>query len=210
MSAFSQFLGNGVFVNDPTLLPRNAPTADSVARANVGSDGSTFFTGGSFAIDRIPGSVQVDSNWTLNTYKTIANISGQSGIVSCFVGPTLPTSGDTNTWRITVDGSTPYVIVMTTAANASRCLLGAVFQPADFYATPLVFGATAVSPDGLTLASGTVNTGIQVPSPYDFPAASRPLLRYTSSLLVEAQISVNLTTTTNSERRCAFVQQRTT
>lgn len=205
MSVLSQFFAGGRFITDPTLFSRMNGLATKFARNGNLSTSADIFTGTTAAIDRIPGSVQDDTNWTADTYKTILNLSGQSGLVVGFLGPTLPTAGDTNTMRITVDGAA-YTIVLTAQVNAGRSYLACVRSNTIYTTVDTEMAYAGTSSDGLT---AYITFVAAILSPSDALATGATLLRFSSSLMVEMKISVNLTTTTNVERRSAVILQRT-
>lgn len=188
-------------------MPRFSVTSSSLRRGTLLADAANFWTGATGSIDRIPGSVQNDTNWTASTYKTLLNLSA-AGFVSAFIGPTLPTAADTNTWRITVDGA-QYTVTLTAQNNADRCVLGFA-QPVTLYTvtTGPVWLAAGVASDNMTTnIDAQTETNLMDPNLL-VGYQGAPLLQFNSSLLVEAQISVNLTTTTARERRSGVMLYR--
>lgn len=194
------------WISDPSEFPLwsaiaanfTIPTTDASSTAN-------FFTGTVGSVDRY--GTDVDSNWTLNTYKTLLNLTAtKAGFLSTIVGPTMTTAADTMTLRITVDGA-QYVLTPGVAQqNASRIIVGSIFKDTFLSGSSGWTGQYAgVSSDGITLSAGSLS----LPQTFTMWNLGAPILRFTSSLLVEAKISTNLTTTTNQERRCGVIYLRT-
>lgn len=208
LAAVAAAMGAGYFI-DPRVLSRNSVQATKIARDGLLSSDATFWTGHAAAIDRVPGTVQDDTNWTADTYKTLVNLSGQSGLISQFIGPTLPTAADTNTWRITRDGTTAVEITMTAQANANRCVLGELIRVGTSPATDIVSSSSGASSDGLTFYADPITSSILF-SPRELKLFGSGLLfRFNTSILVEAKISVSLSTTAAQERRSGVMLQRT-
>jgi len=206
MSVLSQFFTGGRFITDPTLFSRISRPSPGIVR-DVASSNALFWTGGIGSIDRIPGSVQVNSDWTADTYKTIASLTTKAGLVSHFIGPTLTTDADTCTMRITIDGGSAVTIVLTAQENTTRVMLGLIrptglFTVAD---TQLLFDA--VPSDDLTAELSSSSVSVDAPQQLLYWGA--PLLRFTSSLLVEMKASTNITGTASQQRRAGVVLIRT-
>jgi hypothetical protein len=214
MSTLSQLLGGGRFLSDPRqLLAVSAASGAfsfALSAASINATTATFFTGGASSVDRGKGT-DVDSNWTATTYKTIVNLTAtKGGFFTGFLGPTLASGGDTVTVRYTIDGGASVTRTMTAQANAHRCYHGLLLEGSTFITEAFnrQFKATGSPSDGTTYySSDTDSTLIPIMSDTALSLGSAMVI-FQSSLLIEAQISQNLTTTTNQERRCAAFWRR--
>lgn len=104
--------------------PIKSVVASTMGTPSTAGNAAGFFTGDSYSMDRQ--GAQDDLNWTADTYKTIVNLTAtKSGILSGFIGPTLPTAGDACTLRVTIDGVAA-VLVGTSQENAARIMFGPV------------------------------------------------------------------------------------
>jgi len=211
MSNFSQFVGGGVFITDATLLPRYSVGSSSLLRVagttNVAATTVAFYTGGVASIDRIPSSVQDDTNWTADTYKTITTVTG-AGYFSGFVGPTAASAGDITTLEVTVDGGTAQEVAMPAQNNGDRVFAGSATGLAFFWGGTQIqpMDLAGTSSDGfIANVGGATNAYVCPLAPHDVWALGGYLVNFTSSLLVRAKHSQNLTTTTARERRSAAI-----
>lgn len=211
MSTLSQLFGGNRFLTDPTQMPIYSATSATL-NTSINDFASTvagFFTGNNDSVDRY--GVQDDTNWTANTYKTILSLTAtKAGYVSTLIGPTHATAGDTLIWRLTVDGGAPaYVLTAGTAqANTSRIVIGNVMDNRSYTTAGrfLLLNSVGAPSDGITADISAQPTWIGVHLAF---WTGSPLLRFNSSLLVEAKASQNITATANVERRSAVVYQRT-
>lgn len=178
----------------------------SSASANLAANVADYFTGQAYSLDRQ--GVDVNTDYTASSAKTIVNIASGSGYLAGVVGPTLTNVGDTAIFTITVDGGSAVAITVTNQVAAGRCCLGYAMSPAIFTTADRVYASAAgVSTKSSTAYLGTPNYR----APMDvFTAMAMGLgvLYFSSSLLVTITSSINQTATANQERRSGALYQR--
>lgn len=214
MSTLSQLLGGGQFLSDPRqLLAVSAASGAfsfALSAGSINATQATFFTGNASSVDRGKGA-DLDSNWTATTYKTILSLTAtKGGFFTGFLGPTLATAADTCTVRYTIDGGASVTRTMTAQGNAHRCYHGLLLEGSTFITEAFnrQLSASGAPSDGTSFYSDdTDSTLIPIMADTGLSLGSAMVI-FQSSLLVEAQISQNLTTTTNQERRCAAFYRR--
>lgn len=195
-----------IFQKSIDWWPIKSVVASTMGTPSTAGNAAGFFTGDGYSMDRQ--GAQDDTNWTADTYKTIVNLTAtKSGLLTGFVGPTLPTAADTCTIRVTVDGVAA-TLVGTAQENAARIIFGPLPAIETVFTTAnrLIASMGAAPSDGITLRG---NAGTVI-GPMDALFYGCPVIRFNASLLIEAKISVNLTTTTNVERRCGVYYLRNT
>ncbi len=198
---------SGMFLTDiQDLAPvMSVPAGAVTANAGSLSTDALFWTGQNDSVDRQ--GVQDDTNWTANTYKTILSLTAtKRAFFSGFIGPTL-NSGETLQLRVTTDGaaytSSPY----TAQVTGDRIVIGPMLpRESTFTSAARVLGLTSgTSSDGITLRISET----QVVATQFALLWGSPIIRCLQSLLIEARISVSLSTTTNRERRSGAYYVRT-
>lgn len=199
---------SGMFLTDISDLGpvKSVPAGNIQTGVATVSTGSTMWTGQNDAIDRQ--GAQDDSNWSANTYKTVVNLTATKRIFfSCFVGPTLPTAGDTLQLRVTVDGAQYTTPAFASQVNGDRIVIGPTVPRDTTFTTAsrLVGLMTGTSSDGITLKANEA----QLVSTEFSLSAGAPIIRCMQSLLIEARISVALSSTANQERRSGAFYIRT-
>ena len=123
-------LGNTKYFRDPSFLPRwygaNTLLIRSWNALTVNSSSTQFFTGAVGSIDRIPGTQYTSTGFTDSVWKTVASVSGGSGLISDIVGPQNAGGGAAADceFRFTVDDVLyPTILVDLTSTN-QRAWLG--------------------------------------------------------------------------------------
>lgn len=187
-------VSSGNNFRDPWLFTPMAVAANGfsiVSNANSASaaDTTAFFT------ELATRGLQDQTDWTANTYKTILNVSSGKGLVAAYIGPTCG-GAETHDIRFTVDG----VVTTLSILSASG------FRPA---LTSGGFVAASFTTAGLHAANayGTINAGKttfgdipsqlhQIPHWGWLSLMGTPLLRFNSSLLIEARNSAGITNST--------------
>lgn len=185
--------GGGIHFSDPWELWPARITAsllfvyDSAGTAR-NSTTTNFFT------EMARRGVQEQTNWTADTYKTIANISGKglfAGYVGCTAGGV-----ETHTLEVTVDGGTAVELAFDTMASGERAFLGvatmdSLYTLADNFYLP---GGEALDANKDTFDHTGSNRLI---APWSvLTLQGTPLLKFETSLLIRAKHSANITNST--------------
>ena len=150
-----------------------------------------------------------DTNWTADTYKTIANISG-AGLLYDAIGPAGLAGTPTTTMRITVDG-VAYTIAETATTTAHRLILGACFISDSTGAAFTVAANFANGVDSINAgktAQTVVTNGVWITDIGFMSMMGTPALYFGTSLLVEMKSSETNSTTTNRERSSGLIYRK--
>lgn len=168
------------------------------------SSAAEFWTGGIAARG-----VADDTNWTADTYKTIANISGK-GLIYNIIGPTGLAGTPTTTVRITRDGLVT-TIAEAASATAQRLLLGPAFPGAvtgtQFTVAGVFFNSLETMNAGKTAQIGaTAYTWLM--DILHMSSLGSPGLQFSQSCLIEMKSSESNSTTTNRERSSGIIYRK--
>ncbi len=201
---------NGAFFTDPRLMHQAFGTrialnngAFEIYDNTTGrfSDEANFFTRVGVV------GTAVDTNWTANSAKTILS-SSNGGFCSAIIGPVQATLGDTCKFRLTLDGVLYPDINYTAGAAAERPILGAVAYNGTYTSAGLDSqGYSDLSTDKKWSKIDGATVSPHILSVENSRALGRALLAWKTSILLEIEISTNLTTTTNQERQAGIVYQ---
>jgi len=183
--------GGKDFSNPAEFLPYCA----AVASLNVYDSGSTIRASDTVAffteMDRR--GVQDTTDWTADTYKTLLSISSGKGLVAALVGPTAG-GASTTTFRFTVDGVASTVAVAGLASGERATLMPMTAVGSD-YTTAAVWpdpGAEGLDADKATF--GAIRASSNIP-PWR-RMSEFPMLKFNTSLLIEAKHSASITNST--------------
>lgn len=170
--------------------------------ASVPSTGATFWSNVNNA------GVNVDSNWTADTYKTILNVTGERGLIMHILGPTVPNATTVITFRITIDG-TEYIYSFTTN-GAERVFMTCGVTAHNSTSTDTIdvdqYKVAATNYNSNELLRAGFNQWI--PTFNHSQMWGVPLLEYTTSAKVEIKIDANQTATANQERNSGVIYTR--
>jgi hypothetical protein len=207
------FRAPGPFIRDPRMLPRFTNDAQyilrSVSGTAIGSDNATFFTSGTAALDRIPGSGVTNNAYSANTYQTVLSYAGM-GILSNIVTAIGSASPTMHTLRVTIDGVAYELTGRSTTADTHRVVFGWALPTLATYhgagSGHYAFGHPAASGDGFTadLSYGSAGGAIYLLGPQD-PRIPYNVL-FERSILVEAKMSASSSGAANANRSAAIIQ----
>lgn len=185
-------VAGGAMFTDPDRFAKWQPNS-----ANL-SDGTNVATAAAFFSGMDDQGVHVDTDFTADTYKTIASISGAGEMIGA-VGPTAG-GAETTTFRITVDGVVTAVAVL--IASGDRAFLGPLSHLDQAVAgTGVPWTGDQDDLDGTKRISNPGSLDKFVFSSTAARAYGLPRLRFETSLLVEMKHSANVTATASRERR---------
>tara|TARA_R110002110_G_scaffold53263_3_gene154038 strand:+ start:178 stop:840 length:663 start_codon:yes stop_codon:yes gene_type:complete len=145
----------------------------------------------------------VDSNYTADTYKTLYNDTAGRGLAAVIFGPTSGGT-QTTTFRITIDGVATTIPAIA-VASGSRAVLGSIFcNPVTSTNNYLgmLFGDLDASKSVIAIGSAHVHQFIPIHTAF---LLGQVMLRYESSLLIEASHSANITGTGSQERQSGVI-----
>lgn len=199
MTVLSSLFGGALAGNEVTTIAKltKASRASANITDNESSAGNAATAAGFFTNIALHGA-DVDTNWTADTYKTLATISG-AGVMVSVITPTL-NAAEVATLEVTVDGGTAQTLAITMAGAAERGIVGAFF-PGSVSASSVTYRGIRLA--GLDSAKRYVNTDtLALPATHYAKLYGMRTLRFETSLLVRMKTSVSLSTTTNQERRC--------
>lgn len=191
-----------IHFSDPKRLPKSSATvAEFFTGVRDNGSGKVNSTNSAFWTDQIgPHGADIDTDYAVDTYKTLVNLTDGSGVLTGVIGPTAGGS-ETTTFEITVDGVLTEIAVSVTSGYRAYLGYGAsstteALAPAN---SALKFNALNSSKDTFDLFSVTV------PDIMGMLVSGTPLLEYTSSLLVRVKHSAAVTGTSLQERRSGAV-----
>lgn len=209
--SFNLIRSGGPFIRDPRLMPRMSVPAGNLVRtwynSSIASDANGFWTGAVGAIDRAASTIQNETDWVNDTYKTIVGPINGPGLVSAVVGPIANTSGVAFTVRFTIDGVS--YEVRATSAESARCLIGCAL-PTNFFGGGSSTAGQAVnlfSHDGVAVDGKTswIADNVLLLGPQEAFAMGMPLLHFSSNLMVEVKLGESHVGEGSTYRKCAVL-----
>lgn len=186
--------GGGIhFTNPGEFTPFNATS--TALEIELNGTASAFSTTVGFTSLTSVGIAET-TDWTANTYKTLLSIASGKGFVAAVIGPESA-GADTTTFEITVDGVLTELPIVGVASQRS-CLAsgGPVFDDtaAPFSGNEVINSYGALNA-GKTVF-GTPSANVQIPSWQSIAVFGAPLLKFSTSLLIRAKHSQNITNST--------------
>lgn len=182
---------SGIHFKDPwEFMPFACPVADLLvqdsAAAAQASSTTAFFT------EMARRGLQDQTNWTINTYKTLLSVPSGKGFVAAVVGCTSGGS-ETTTFEFTVDGVLSTVAVPLVVTQRAA-LLAKTMSGSDYTTASQILNvsAEALGADKATFAPYTTN-GFILPWR---SVTGYPLLKFKTSLLIRAKHSATITNST--------------
>lgn len=133
------------------------------------------------------------SGWTANTYQTLLDVSSGKGLVANLIGPTAGSSAVT-TFKFTIDGA-PEVEIPVGVVSGNRAIL----TPGLYNFRDYNFDGNLGFPGAETLNAGKTqftNTSSVIHVLPWRTYRGTPLLRFNSSIKIEAKHSANITNST--------------
>lgn len=182
---------NGIHFTDPRQLQPFA----AVTPASFGDGASHDATTAAFFTSIANRGLQDQTDWTADTYKTIANLTfTNGGLIAMYIGPTCG-GVETHTTRWTIDGGTPITVTLTPCASGKRPVLSAMFAPTSVTTGLYTIGNEVVNSDKATFVDVPAATYF-APIWSGLNLNSIPCLYVRSSLLLEAKNSASITNST--------------
>lgn len=183
------------FKHPQRLRPYIPPVADLLIGEADGTPTNSTTT--AFFTELARRGLQDTTNWTNGVYKTLLNVASGRGEVAALVGPTAG-GAETTTFRITVDGVVHVLTSETLASGERAAFLAAYFDSGDYSTAGSVVnpGDEALEASKATWTTlSNLNSETSCIPPW---RAMRgiPMLEFTTSLLIEAKHSADITNST--------------
>lgn len=159
-------------------------------------------TTATFWINLALAGVNVDTNFTASTYKTLLSASPDQGRIASIVGPIALGAGETTTALVTSEFGAYEISVALTSGY--RMVLGNISNGAAVFSTSVL-----VAPLAITSAKNIVtvdNTAyLNLGWENSLSDIATPCLQYNTFISVQIKHSANVTSTTNNERQSGVV-----
>lgn len=206
MSTLQQFFGGaGNLFTDPNRFPKWISIGNTTT-TGLNWNNQHFFGEADFWTQVNVNGLATDSNFSADTYKTLANLSGR-GVCYGVFSPAISNSGDSITLRITVDGVAYTLTAIAPGTVDYRAFWGFVL-PFNVFSTSSTVGsmfgnglnASKSVHDIATSTSGNI-VGLSVCQ--IFGAG----LKFDTSLLVEVKVTSAQSGTANNERQAGVLYQ---
>jgi len=194
------------YVNPTNLLQMVAdasrPSLNDTGTSDVSTAAAFWTTVGNWG-------AAVDSNFSADTWKTIANLTGP-GRMYAAIGPTASNNADITSMRFTRDGGSAVTITFTMTASGNRALLiatGGLRSDAFTTGSQFSYGGGQARIDSNRVHYNTA-FGVEFMPQEIAEGLGARCYDFASSLLVEMKITNAVTGTVSNERQAGVLWRK--